>query len=218
MLIVEEMYLLLSQDNATTERARRFRSYGLAAAALADLREAGFIAIAAEGKDPKVTLVKAGMTGQPPLDAILPALDGLSGKGLSKLVSSSKLSPDAATGQALANQGVFHEQTSLLGASTFTTVNPAPEIALRERLGQVLSGHREATEAERTELGLLKALNVAHGLLGPARGDMDRSGLSRRIESVAQGSPVVEAVQRIVDPITASTMTLATASGSAGAV
>lgn len=217
MLIVEEMYLLLSQDNATTDRARAFRRYGLAAAALADLAQAGFITLAERGKDPKVTVVRAGMTGHAPLDAILPALDRSSGRTLSKLVASSRLSPDAATARALTHQGILHEESKPLGASTFTTVNPAPEIALRERLGQVLSGSREATEAERTHLALLKALNVAHGLLGPARGDLDRSSLSRRIESLAQEVPVAEAVQRIVDPFSASTMTLATAPGSAEA-
>lgn len=211
MLIVEEVFLLLTQDNGTTDRARRYRRYGLAAAALTDLAEAGHLKIATEGSDPKVTVVRAGMTGQGPLDALVPALDGLSGKKLSQLVSSSKLNPEKATGQALSRQGIVREDAGYL------TINPAPEIALRERLGQVLSGHREATLADAAELGILKALNVAFGLLGTARGDMDRHGLSRRIESVAQEVPAVEALKRIVDPITASTMTLATAAGSADA-
>ncbi|MGM7669464.1 GOLPH3/VPS74 family protein [Microbacterium sp. A93] len=217
MLIVEEMFLLLTQDNGTTDRARRYRRYGLVAAALTDLAEAGVLKIAAEGKDPKVTVIRAGMTGQAPLDAILPALDGLSGKGISQLTASSKLNPEQATGQALARQGIVREDSTLLGGSSFMTINPAPEIALRERLGQVLSGHRDPGLADTTELGILKALNVAHGLLGPARGDLDRHGLSRRIESVAQGIPAVEALKRIVDPITASTLTMATAAGSADA-
>lgn len=212
MLIVEEMFLLLTQDNGTTDRARRYRRYGLVAAALTDLAEAGVLKIAAEGKDPKATVVRAGMTGHAPLDAILPALDGLSGKKLSQLVSSSKLNPEKATGQALARQGIVREDSGYL------TINPAPEIALRERLGQVLSGHRDPSPAESTELGILKALNVSHGLLGPARGDLDRRGLSRRIESVAQGIPAVEALKKVVDPITASTMTMATAAGSAEAI
>lgn len=218
MLIVEEMFLLLTQDNGTGDRARRFRRSGLAAAALTDLAEAGTVRIAPEGRDPKVTVVRAGMTGNAPLDALLPALDRLSGKRISQLVASSTLSPEAATGQALARQGIVREESSFFGASSFVTHNPAPEIALRARLGQVLSGHREADLADATELGILKALNVAHGLLGPARGDLDRHGLSRRIESVAQGIPAVEALKRIVGPITASTMTLATAAGSAEAI
>lgn len=212
MLIVEEMFLLLTQDNGTTARARRYRRYGLAAAALTDLAEAGHLKIAADGKDPKVTVVRAGMTGQAPLDALLPALDGLSGKKLSQLVASSKLNPEKATGQALARQGVVREDAG------YMTLNPVPEIALRERLGQVLSGHREAALAESAELGILKALNVAYGLLGTARGEMDRHALSRRIESVAQEVPAVEALKKIVDPVTASTMTVATAAGSAEAL
>ncbi|WMY79595.1 GPP34 family phosphoprotein [Citricoccus sp. I39-566] len=220
MLIVEEMFLLLSQDNAISDRAHRYRRYGLAAAALADLADTGVVQIAdagTPGGEPKVTVVKAGMTGRAPLDALLPALDGLSGKKISALVAHAKLDPEQATGQELARQGIVREESSFLGGSSFLTVNPAPAIALRERLGQVLSGDREPTPAESTELGLLKALNVAHGVLGPARGDLDRRGLSRRIDAVAQGIPVVEAVQRVVDPITASTMTVTTAAGSARA-
>lgn len=218
MLIVEEMFLLLTQDNGTTDRARRYRRYGLVAAALTDLAEAGVVKIAAEGKDPKATVVRAGMTGHAPLDAVLPALDGLSGKKLSQLVSSSKLNPEKATGQALARRGIVRADSAPLGGSSFMTLNPAPEIALRERLGQVVSGHRDPSPAEATELGILKALNVAHGLLGPARGDLDRHELSRRIESVTQGIPAVEALKEVVDPITASTMTVATAAGSAHAI
>lgn len=206
MLIVEEMFLLLTKDHGTAGRARGYRRYGLAAAALADLAELGMIEIAREGKDPQVTVVRAGMTGHAPLDAVLPALDSMSGQKISTLVGRSQLSPDTAVGRSLARQGIVTEEPRLLGGPHFVTTSPASEIALRERLGQVLTGDRQATLAEATELGLLKALNVAHGLLGPARGQLDRRELSRRIEAIAHGIPVVEAVKRRVDPFTASTM------------
>lgn len=214
MLIVEEMFLLLTKDYGTAGRARGYRRYGLAAAALADLSELGTIEIAQEGKDPQVTVVRAGMTGHAPLDAVLPALDSMSGQKISTLVGRSQLDPDTAVGRSLARQGIVTEESRILGGPHFMTTSPAPEIALRERLGQVLAGDRTATLAEATELGLLKALNVADGLLGPARGQMDRRELSRRIEEIAHGIPAVEAVKRRVDPFTASTMaTVATNAG-----
>ncbi|MFB9074469.1 GPP34 family phosphoprotein [Citricoccus parietis] len=206
MLIVEEMFLLLTKDHGTASRARGYRRYGLAAAALADLAELGTIEIAREGKDPQVTVVRAGMTGHAPLDAVLPALDSMSGQKISTLVGRSQLDPDTAVGRSLARQGIVTEESRFLGGPHFMTTSPAPEIALRERLGQVLTGDRPATLAEATELGLLKALNVAHGLLGPARGQMDRRELSRRIEEISHSVPAVEAVKRRVGPFTASTM------------
>ncbi|REE02324.1 GPP34 family phosphoprotein [Citricoccus nitrophenolicus] len=214
MLIVEEMYLLLTKDHGTAGRARGYRSYGLTAAALADLAELGMIEIAREGKDPQVTVVRAGMTGHASLDAVLPALDSMSGQKISTLVGRSQLNPDTAVGQSLARQGIVTEESRFLRGPHFMITSPAPEIALRERLGQVLAGDRQATLAEATELGLLKALNVAHGLLGPARGQLDRRELPRRIEEIAHGIPAVEAVKCRVDPFTASTMaTVATNAG-----
>ncbi|MGW9550865.1 GOLPH3/VPS74 family protein [Citricoccus zhacaiensis] len=206
MLIVEEMFLLLTKDHGTAGRTRGYRRYGLAAAALADLAELGTIEIAREGKDPQVTVVRAGMTGHAPLDAVLPALDSMSGQKISTLVGRSQLSPDTSVGRSLVRQGIVTEESRFLGGPHFMTTSPASEIALRERLGQVLTGDRQATLAEVTALGLLKALNVAHVLLGPARGQLDRRELSRRIEEIAHGIPVVEAVKRRVDPFTASTM------------
>ncbi len=218
MLIVEEMYLLLTQDNDTDDRARRYLRHGLAAAALTDLTETGHLKVEGFDADAKVTVVRAGMTGQGPLDALLPALDRLSGKTFVQLVSHSTLDPGEATVRSLVQQGVVREEPSgLFGKASFQTVNPAPEIALRSRLGQVLSGEREPSRADATELGILTALNVAYGLLGSARGSMDRHGLARRIETVAPGGPAVLSLKRIVDPVVASTMTLSTAAGSAGA-
>lgn len=218
MLIVEEMYLLLTQDNATDDRARRYQRHGLAAAALTDLAESGHLRIDGVEADAKVTVVRAGMTGQAPLDALLPALDRLSGKTMAQLVANSTLDPTEATARALAGQGVLREEKSgLFSRPTFQTVNPAPLIALRTRLGQVLAGGREADRADATVLGILTALNVAYGLLGTAKGTLDRHGLARRIETVAPGRPAVLALKRIVDPAVASTMTLSTAAGSADA-
>ncbi|MFC7403101.1 GPP34 family phosphoprotein [Citricoccus sp. GCM10030269] len=213
MLIVEEVFLLLTKDNGTADRAWGYRRHGLVAAALVDLAQLGVIDIA-EGRDPKVSVVKAGVTGHASLDVILPALDGMSGKKVSRLVASSKLNPATAVGHSLAEQGIVTEESRMFGGPKFVTVNPAPEIAVRERLGQVLAGTREPTIADAAELGILKALNVAYGLLGPARGDLDRRGLSRRIESVSRDVPSVEALKRMVDSITASTVTVAVAAGS----
>jgi hypothetical protein len=216
MLIVEETFLLLTKDNGATDRVSGYRRHGLVAALLADLAEAGIIDVG-EGRDPRVTVVKAGTTGNPVLDASLPALDRLSGKRISALVASPKLDPEQAVGRSLARQGIVQELPRRFRSPRYVTANPAPEIALRQRLGEVLAGNREATLADGTELGILKALNVAYGLLGPARGDLDRRGLARRIVAVSQEVPAVEALKRMVDSITASTTIAVTAAGAAGA-
>lgn len=216
MLIVEETFLLLTKDNGATDRVWGYRRYGLVAALLADLAEAGIIDVG-QGRDPRVAVVKAGTTGNPVLDASLPALDRLSGKKISALVASPKLNPAQAVAQSLARQGIVQEVPRRFRSPRYVTANPAPEIALRQRLGEVLAGSREATLADATELGILKALNIAYGLLGPARGDLDRRGLARRIVAVSQEVPAVAALKRMVDSITASTTVAVTAAGAAGA-
>lgn len=216
MLIVEETFLLLTKDNGATDRVWGYRRYGLVAALLADLAEAGIIDVG-QGRDPRVAVVKAGTTGNPVMDASLPALDRLSGKKISALVASPKLNPEQAVAQSLAWQGIVQEVPRRFRSPRYVTTNPAPEIALRQRLGEVLAGSREATLADATELGILKALNIAYGLLGPARGDLDRRGLARRIVAVSQEVPAVEALKRTVDSITASTTVAVTAAGAAGA-
>jgi hypothetical protein len=216
MLIVEETFLLLTKDNGATDRVWGYRRYGLVAALLADLAEAGIIDVG-QGRDPRVAVVKAGTTGNPVMDASLPALDRLSGKKISALVASPKLNPEQAVAQSLARQGIVQEVPRRFRSPRYVTANPAPEIALRQRLGEVLAGSREATLADATELGILKALNIAYGLLGPARGDLDRRGLARRIVAVSQEVPAVEALKRTVDSITASTTVAVTAAGAAGA-
>ncbi len=216
MLIVEETFLLLTKDHGAADRVWSYRRHGLVAALLTDLAEAGIVDVG-QGRDPRVAVVKAGTTGNPVLDAALPALDRLSGKKISTLVASPKLDPERAVGQSLARQGIVQEVPRRFRSPEYVTVNPAPEIALRHRLGEVLAGKREATLADATELGILKALNVAYVLLGPARGDLDRRGLARRIVAVSQDVPAVEALQRRVDSITASTTVAVTAAGAAGA-
>jgi Golgi phosphoprotein 3 (GPP34) len=216
MLIVEETFLLLTKDHGAADRVRSYRRHGLVAALLADLAEAGIIGIG-QGRDPRVTVVKAGVTGHPVLDASLPALDRISGKRISTLLASPKLNPEKAVGQSLARQGIVQEVPRRFRSPRYLVLNPAPEIALRRRLGEVLAGDREATPADATELGILKALNVAYGLLGPARGDLDRRGLARRIVAVSQQVPAAEALQRMVGSVTASTTIAVTAAGAAGA-
>ncbi|MCY1158264.1 MAG: family phosphoprotein [Citricoccus sp.] len=217
MLIVEETFLLLTKDHGAAERVSGYRRHGLVAALLTDLAEAGTIDVG-DGRDPRVAVVRAGTTGNPVLDASLPALDRLSGKRISTLVASPTLDPERSVGHSLARQGIVQEVPRRFRSPHYVTANPAPEIALRQRLGEVLAGDREATLADRTELGILKALNLAYGLLGPARGDLDRRGLARRIVAVSQEVPAVEALQRMVGTITASTTVAMTAAGAAGVV
>ena len=214
MLIVEETYLLLTNDNGAAGRVWSYRRHGLVTALLVDLAEAGIIGIG-QGRDPRVAVVKAGVTSHPVLDAALPALDRLSGRRISALVASPKLNPEQAVGQSLARQGIVQEVPRRFRSPEYVTVSPAPEIVLRQRLGEVLAGDREATLADATELGILKALNLAYGLLGPARGDLDRRGLARRIVAVSQEVPAVGALQRMVDTLTASATVAVTAAGAA---
>lgn len=216
MLIVEETFLLLTKEHGAAARVRSYRRQALVAALLTDLAEAGVVRVG-EGRDPRVTVVRAGTTGHPVLDAALPALDRLSGQRISTLVASAKLDPEQAVARSLTRQGILQEVPRRFRSPVFVTMNPAPGMAVRDRLGTVLAGDREATVADATELGILKALNLAYVLLGPARGDLDRRGLARRITAVSGEVPAVRALQRRVDSITASTTVATTAAGAAGA-
>lgn len=208
MLIVEEMYLLLTADEDGSDRSQGHRRRGVNAAVLMDMAEAGVITLS-EDEDPKVTVVKAGMTAQPVLDAVLPGLDQVSGKPLSAVLSNGKIDPTTAVTEALAERGVLKEQEK-----SFTTADSSAERSLHARLGAVLSGERQPGDADALHLGTLKAFNIAYAVLADVRGERDRDALAERIEDLTGEVPAVRVVQRLMDSL-GSTVS-ASAVGAAG--
>lgn len=201
MLISEELFLLLTNDEGKTEGWGTQRGYGLAGAVLADLIVAERITVD-DAKDPRVSVVTRDSTGNPILDAALARVSEKEGKKLSSLVQDRKLDPAANIGAALAAQEIVGvQEKKMLGMvpARYPVLNGSPERAVRERLRVVIAGG-QPTEAEATILSILQGLDVAHAVLRQEAGGLSKRQLKARINEVAQGASgtaVAKAVQAL---------------------
>ena len=82
----------------------------------------------------------------------------------------------------------------ILPTTRFATVNPAPELDLRERLWDVLLADREPTEEEALVVGLLEPLGLIDSIVPKEQ----RKDARKRAKSVAEQGLTGTAVR---DPI-----------------
>lgn len=216
MLICEELFLLLTNDEGKTEGWGTQKGWGLAGAVLTDLLAAQRISLDEHKKDPKVLLRDASPSGSPVLDAAIARLaeKGVAEKAkkFSSLVQDGKLNPEPEIVDSLAAAGVIRvEEKRMLGLvpAKYPILNPAPEREIRARLAQVLLGGQPATINDATDLALLQALGVAHKVLREEAGRLNSRELKRRIQEVAANVQAADAVARAIQ--TLNTIILTTA-------
>jgi hypothetical protein len=212
MLIAEELYLLLTDDDTgKQERPGTMRSYGLTAAVLADLVVSGRVALSDERK-PRVTIVDASPTGNPVLDGALETLARRDGKRVDSLVTWSKLDPELAVVDSLVAAGILERgaPTMLgLGRPRTPAVDTSPERLMRSRLRDVLAGTRRPTAADATLLSILQGLNIAAPLLKEESGGLRAHEMKKRIAAVVDESAVGDAVARAVAAMNSAMITAA---------
>lgn len=223
MLIVEELYLLLTKAEGTQERPGTPRAYGLVAAVVTDLIVAERVALTEE-KRPRVMVALNQATGHPVLDTALALIGQKDGRRLESLVTWGKLDPEAQVVDSLVRAGVLEmgDRTFLgLGRPRTPEANAGPEQMLRARLAAVLAGQAWPTAADATLLSVLQALGIARPILAAESGGMKARELKHRINEVVAASPAGTAVERAVQAmntviVTAAIMPAIAAGGAAG--
>lgn len=198
MLTAEKAHLLLTRPSGLSE-APALHGTALAAAALADLREADLVRIEdAPAKDARVWTARGGAAGHPVLDTLLASLDRLSGKKVAALVAKGKPDARKAVVAHLAETGELEKQKKSLLDTRHVPVKPATRQGLLDHLGAVAAGDAEATDEDRLLIGVLHQVNVAHRLLPGGPEGESRRDAARRLESLTRGDVLVQAVRKAV--------------------
>jgi hypothetical protein len=194
MLIVEELHLLILRPDGRVENAvSTNRLYGETAAVIVDLALHRRVSVS-EGKNPRIEIVSNEPTGHPVLDVSLERLAPLHGKSLQSLLMRPKLDPLDVLVESLVVQRVLvRGERGFFGWGWERTPesDPEPERAVRMRLGDVLAGLAQPTQADVALLSILQSLNAAHAILREESAGATARELKKRIEAVM--TPVVVA-------------------------
>ncbi len=211
MLIAEELFLLLVDDEGKDESWGTYRGYGINGAVLADLVVAGRLALD-DAKDPRMTVLAGPPPGHPALEHALEAVTARDGKKMSSMISGGRLKAEPLVVRSLVDAGIIRvEEKRMLGLvpERYPVVDPRPERAVRDRLASVLRGSTTPTDADVAILGILQGLEVAATVLGPDAGGLGKRDLKARISELAAQSPSGTAVSRSVQAMTAALVTAA---------
>lgn len=199
MLTAEKMHLVLTAEDGRS-LVPAHHDTALAAAALADLRGAGVVSLEEEaGVDrARVTVVSAGTTDHPVLDAILPQVDGLSGTKVAAAVAKGRPKARKAVLAHLTETGELEEHKAFLNTRHVPS-SPAARREVLDRLSQAVTENGTPSDEDRLLLGVLHHLNVARHLLPEAREqEGSRREFSRRLERLTRDDLLVRSVARAV--------------------
>lgn len=202
--VSRDLFLLLTSDAGRSETSVG-RRQPLAAGAVTDLILLRRVELE-EAKDPRVRVVDATPTGDAALDHVLSGIGELEGRRLGALVAHRRLDPTELLAEHLAAEGVLEERRGLFG-SRFVSVDGRREDALRAHLAAAVGGEVEPTVVDAAVLGVLRALDVAHRLLGDHLPGVTRRQLRDRIDEISQGVPTLDAVRRSYDAMQTALVT-----------
>jgi hypothetical protein len=211
--LVEELYLLLTNDAGRREGFGTQRAMGLAAAALGDLIAARRIEVSG-GSDPRVRVVDPEPTGCAVLDPVLAALVAHDGRRLSALVRDREVQGEHRVADDLVERGILDKRTGPAGLfPTHPTIDAGPERLVRARLRDHLRTARGSAR-DATVLAILLALGVERTVLGPELPELGRRELRDRITALTAGSSVGSGLEQAMRTLTAAIA----ATGSIGAI
>ncbi len=202
--VSRDLFLLLTSDAGRSETSVG-RRQPLAAGAVTDLILLRRVELE-EAKDPRVRVVDATPTGDAALDHVLSGIGELEGRRLGALVAHRRLDPTELLAEHFAAEGVLEERRGLFG-SRFVSVDGRREDALRAHLAAAVGGEVEPTVVDAAVLGVLRALDVAHRLLGDHLPGVTRRQLRDRIDEISQGVPTLDAVRRSYDAMQTALVT-----------
>lgn len=223
-LSLAEEYLLLALDDTSGRPllSAQYLQFALAGASVAELTLRGALVVSdgADGgragrfrvtgratpSDPVQREVLDLMNERRPKDAIRKAGQGSFARRLRDSLQ-----------RELAARGVLREeQIRILGlfpSSTWTTHDPAPEAAVRDRVLAALTGSADVDERTAALVSLLLATDLIRKIL-PGQ---DRRALKRRAKEIAESEWAGAAVKRAIDDVNAAMVAATVAATSAGA-
>lgn len=203
MMICEKLFLLLMKDTGSPENWGGTEIYGLRGAVLADLIELGRLEV---DDGPRIRVIDASPTGHPALDQALQVLPAQHGAKISPLTTWCKITPHDGVVASLCQQGVIEVSSGgLLGLrTTYPTVDPAPERALRQRLYAVLRGEQEAADQDRILLCIVHALGIDPKIFPQETTGLGKKDLKHRIRQLAGTDVAGQAVDRTIQAIRAA--------------
>lgn len=202
--IARDLFLLLTKENGYTGGSR---PSAVTAGALTDLVLAGRIALS-DDKDPRVTILDGSPTGDPVLDHVLSGVAERSERKeptLSGLIKHRSLDPSEAIGDDLVAAGVLERKNGLLGTS-WPTVDGRAEQSLRAHLAAVLEGREQPIPQDAAILGILRSVDAVRPTLKDDVPDMSKKDLNRRIEEIAQATPISDALKKSFDTMQSAIM------------
>lgn len=201
MLTSEKLHLLLTREDGRS-LSPSHHDVALAAAVLADLRDAGIVSLEdAPVSRARVLVTGAGATDHPVLDALLPEVDGLRGKKVAAVVGKGRPKARKPVVAHLVETDELVEHKALLN-TRHTPVGPGRP-ALVAGLTAGLDGDSPSDE-DRLLLGVLHQLNVLRRVLPEAGAEGEsRREQSRRLERLTHDDLLVQAVGRTVSTVAA---------------
>ncbi|WP_018296593.1 GOLPH3/VPS74 family protein [Corynebacterium lubricantis] len=191
MLVCEELFLLLVNDEGRSESGVGFQSESLSAAVLFDLVSASLISVGL-GKRDRIQILQS-QADHPVLQW---ALDTLGGRRkpstVNAVVDSEWFKPKEEIGKNFARSGfVDYTEKKWAGMvpAIFRVLDPEPEKALRWRLADVLNSHAVPTFRDVVVLNILEAADCAHRVLRDDVPNLKRRELLKRIKELGEQYP-----------------------------
>lgn len=217
MAIAQNVFLLLTKDSGGVEGFGTQRELACAGALLADLLLAGRVRVN-DDKKHTISVVDRSGTGDALLDEGLARFAKRDGKRAADAVQSVAKGLDKTVGGELAARGLVRvEGDGALGFLTrsFPATDPGIEVALRERLRQIVTGAAAPTADEVGTLAVLQGVgSLKHAV---SRDEVGLSGreLKARVESLVESNPAGQAVADAMKQL--QLLMAAVAAGAAGA-
>lgn len=203
-LLAEELFLLLHDDQSGRPNANAARDSGYAGALLLDLVAKGLLEVDGDRFVPV-----AGEPAHPLLGAARTAI-----RAEAKPRSAAywirwlprALAPiEATVGRSLAQRGIVEERRAkalgLFPLTRWPQRDPAPQQALRARLGSILAGSTEPTAHDVLLTALLGPMGLVKGLVAPGEAKSAKHRAKAITESAKAGGDVSVAIARAVEAV-----------------
>lgn len=206
MLMVNEVFLLLTSKRGNPDHSWDSRWLAVSAARLCDLVHLGRLGVE-EGLDPGPVVLDTTPSGSTVLDEglarVRTALDETGRVPYSVLCRRHNLNPTEAVADALVADGQLTVKERRLLPDAYPVKDPGPENALRARLSAALAGTAEPIPADVVDLVLLRTLGIAYAVLGEDRAGLGRLKLGNRIDEMLTSLPEDLPLRRALDPMSA---------------
>ncbi|MDO4887704.1 MAG: GPP34 family phosphoprotein [Actinomycetaceae bacterium] len=205
MLLCEEMFLLetLPSGKQIGSATGSGKALGVKVAVIADLVMSGRVRLG-DKKRPRLELTDTAPTGHVVLDEALRTLAAKNGRPLQAIFAWGGFRPRESVAASLAQAGVIDiRKGGIFGMTTsYPTVDPEPRRQLLARLGTVLRGEAQPSQADCTLLALVKALGYSKKVFPQEYAGMGKKAFNRRVDELAGddrlGREVKQYIQEMV--------------------